>query len=97
MSRRDALVGRYGGDEFLAVLTRSDRHTAEAYVREVHAAAAHVPITRGEAKPQVPAEISIGLALYPRDADVTSDLIKLADTAMYETRRTDVVRGRKAA
>jgi diguanylate cyclase (GGDEF)-like protein/PAS domain S-box-containing protein len=100
MSRRGAIVGRYGGDEFLALLPKTAQHAAEGYCREVHDAVAQASIAPPESGARVLVQISIGLAMYPRDGDLAAELIKLADSAMYETRRStdiDTIRRGKAA
>ncbi len=87
LTHRGALVGRYGGDEFIAVLRQTGRAAAERYRAEVLAALAGAGITDAETGANVPVVASIGLACYPEEADTIEDLIRLSDNAMYAWRR----------
>jgi diguanylate cyclase (GGDEF)-like protein len=82
-----AVVGRYGGDEFLALLRGATRDKAEAYRDTVLSKLARSPIYHPESAVHVPISVSIGLAVYPEEAETIEDLIRLADNAMYASRR----------
>ena len=106
LSRDDALVGRYGGDEFVAILPGADRAAAEGYRSKATDALADATVTDPQTGVSVRAEASIGLAIYPEDGSTLTDLIKVADAAMYAVKRQRPVRrrsprkhapGRKAA
>ena len=92
LSRDDALVGRYGGDEFVAILRGADRAAAERYRSEAMDALAHATITDPQTGATVRAEASIGLAIYPEDGSTLADLIKISDDAMYAVKRQRPVR-----
>jgi diguanylate cyclase (GGDEF)-like protein/PAS domain S-box-containing protein len=92
LSRDDALVGRYGGDEFVAILPSADRNAAERYRDEAMDALAHAMITDPQTGATVRAEASIGLAIYPEDGSTLADLIKVSDSAMYAAKRQRPVR-----
>jgi diguanylate cyclase (GGDEF)-like protein len=92
LSRDDALVGRYGGDEFVAILRGADRAAAERYRSEAMDALAHTTITDPQTGESVRAEASIGLAVYPEDGSTLADLIKFSDSAMYAAKRQRPVR-----
>jgi diguanylate cyclase (GGDEF)-like protein/PAS domain S-box-containing protein len=92
LSRDDALVGRYGGDEFVAILPGADRNAAERYRSEGMDALAHATITDPQTGATVRAEASIGLAIYPEDGSTLIDLIKVSDDAMYAAKRQRPVR-----
>ncbi|MGD0766240.1 MAG: PAS domain S-box protein, partial [Dehalococcoidia bacterium] len=87
LSRGDALVGRYGGDEFVAILPGADRNAAERYRKDATEALAHATITDPQTGASVAAEASIGLAIYPEDGATLIDLIKISDAAMYAAKR----------
>jgi diguanylate cyclase (GGDEF)-like protein/PAS domain S-box-containing protein len=92
LSRNDALVGRYGGDEFLAILPSADKNAAERYCSKAMDALAHAMITDPQTGATVRAEASIGLAIYPEDGSTLIDLIKVSDDAMYAAKRQRPVR-----
>lgn len=82
-----AIVGRYGGDEFMAILPGADRQAAEDYRARVLAALAAVGVTDPLTGSYVPVVASVGLAVYPDEAEAVEDLIRLSDSAMYASRR----------
>jgi diguanylate cyclase (GGDEF)-like protein/PAS domain S-box-containing protein len=87
LSRDGALVGRYGGDEFVALLRGADKAAAERYRDAVHDALASVRLTDPETGATIPVASAIGLAVCPQEADNVADLISLSDSAMYEAKR----------
>ena len=84
-----AIPGRLAGDEFSVLLTPCDN--MEKVIEQVTDIAASLIRTVG--KPfQVQGEeifmtTSIGVALYPRDADNVVDLLRRADAALYQAKR----------
>jgi len=81
-----AIVGRYGGDEFLVILPCADRDRAEEYRNSVLARLADEYVVDADSGARIPVVASIGLAVYPDEADQVEDVIKLADTSMYGLR-----------
>ena len=78
-------VARLGGDEFTVVLENlSDPAQAEQIAREIIAAFA-VPLDLDDHR-DLAISPSIGISLYPDDAQVPTDLLKHADTAMYQAK-----------
>lgn len=79
--RESDTVGRFGGDEFVIVLTGiADAAHAELAVRRILKAMAP-PYRLGTAELHVAA--SIGVALFPADGEDASTLMQHADIAMY--------------
>lgn len=87
LDRNDAVTGRYGGDEFVAVLRGADRSAAEKYRDAVMEALAEQQLTDPDTGARIPLVISLGLSIYPEEALAVDDLIKLSDSAMYAQRR----------
>ena len=87
LDRHGAITGRYGGDEFVAVLRGADRTVAEQYRDAVMEELAEKQLTDPDTGARIPLVISLGLAIYPEEALAVDDLIKLSDSAMYAQRR----------
>jgi diguanylate cyclase (GGDEF)-like protein/PAS domain S-box-containing protein len=87
LSRDGALVGRYGGDEFVALMRGADRAAAERYRDAVRDALTSVRLTDPETGATIPVAAAIGLAVCPQEADNVADLISLSDSAMYAAKR----------
>ena len=79
-------VSRLGGDEFTVILDEVDSgEGAEVVARRILEALAH-PLTVEDTEVFVGA--SIGVAVYPDDAENMEELIRCADTAMYAAKRS---------
>ena len=87
LERDGAIVGRYGGDEFLALLPGVSRETAERYRDQVTTALAATVLTDLETGTRVPLHASVGVAMYPEEANAAEDLIKASDSAMFVVKR----------
>ncbi len=87
LSSDGAIVGRYGGDEFIAILPDGDRFAAEKYVEQARQRLVVAPIIDPETGTVVPVSVSMGAAVWPEEAATIADLIALADAAMYSAKR----------
>jgi len=97
LSRDGSIVGRYGGDEFVALVSGADRPAAERYRDAVLDAMAGASLTDPATGASVPVVASVGLAIYPMEAATIEALIKRADSEMYAAkRRRPVALGGKA-
>ena len=90
--RQMDVVARQGGDEFLILLSDLERHKVEEipFLRAAEVVASNLrrilraPFLVEEIEIYVSA--SIGISLYPSDADDSETLLKHADIAMYSVK-----------
>jgi diguanylate cyclase (GGDEF)-like protein/PAS domain S-box-containing protein len=84
-TRREDTLGRLGGDEFILLLeTLRDSEDAAAVAQELlHLLASPFDVGPSE----VYVQASIGISLYPDDSAEVEDLLRDADTAMYQAKR----------
>lgn len=75
--RSQDFLARYGGDEFVAVLSRTGKREAERIAKRL--GSQEVRCERG-----MVVTFSWGLAVYPRDGEGAEELLKCADRRMYE-------------
>jgi diguanylate cyclase (GGDEF)-like protein/putative nucleotidyltransferase with HDIG domain len=87
LSRDGAVVGRFGGDEFVALLPGADRARAEQYRAAIEADLSRAGLTDPLTGASVPVVVSLGIAVYPDEASAPDELIQLADHAMYAAKR----------
>ncbi len=82
--RAEDLVARLGGDEFTIVLEEiSQAEDAALLAQKIIGAVAEPMELDGR---DVVVSASVGISLYPRDADNAGDLAKAADAAMYRAK-----------
>ena len=85
--RPNDVSARYGGEEFIVLLPETDTPGAQA-MGERLCAAVRATAVRVSADVQPAITVSVGYAVYPRDATEDSELIALADRALYAAKRT---------
>jgi len=78
-------VGRHGGDEFLVLLAEVSRMSDAARIAKKIITDIAVPCQLGGH--QLRLSVSVGIAIYPDDAQQADALIALADAAMYRSKR----------
>jgi diguanylate cyclase (GGDEF)-like protein len=83
--RRDDMLGRFGGDEFVIILSdHPDDPMSVAPVLEKIRHAVNEPVLLEGQEVQV--SCSMGVAMYPRDGDDPNTLMMNADAAMYRAK-----------
>ena len=82
--RSQDFIGRYGGDEFVALLPNVTRETAIDRGEALVAALGGVNETLPD---DLQVGLSVGVATFPFDAQDYSTLVKIADQAMYLAKR----------
>lgn len=83
--RESDTVVRFGGDEFVLLLTGLHNQDEAAYVAQKVLKAIKQPI---ELSSSIIASIgcSVGIAMYPDDGESENDLLKIADSLMYQVK-----------
>ena len=84
--RQSDTAARMGGDEFTVILTRLKRREDAGVVAGKILASLARPLMIGSADCSVGA--SIGIGIFPEDAEDLEGLLRTADNAMYEVKRT---------
>jgi diguanylate cyclase (GGDEF)-like protein len=83
--RASDTLARIGGDEFILVMLESNHiNDASAIAKKILDAFAEPLLIDGR---QVQSSTSIGIAIYPEDAEDLETLIKKSDAAMYYSKR----------
>jgi diguanylate cyclase (GGDEF)-like protein len=83
--RASDIIGRIGGDEFVLLMTDNPSEAEAGQIARKLIARVSEPYTIGNRLLAIGA--SIGIALYPDDADTADQLLVLADSAMYVAKR----------
>ena len=86
--RKDDTISRYGGDEFLCLLTQLHEEKDIQMIAAKISKAIQEPcsVSVGDVIVSSNLEASIGISVYPRDGADASALISAADDAMYRAK-----------
>jgi diguanylate cyclase (GGDEF)-like protein len=84
-TRHEDTVSRYGGDEFLCLLTPLHEQKHIAMIAAKILAAIHAPceVFGRDGPVQLQVGSSIGISVFPKDGASCAELIRRADEAMY--------------
>jgi diguanylate cyclase (GGDEF)-like protein len=83
--RASDILARFGGDEFVILMTRTSIESARLVAERIRTAIANMPFeTDGK---RVTATASIGLACYPECVDDPAKVLDKADQALYESKQ----------
>jgi diguanylate cyclase (GGDEF)-like protein len=78
---------RYGGEEFVLILPETNLVGGIAVAEKLRGAVAAAPFATRPDGAGVRLSVSLGIACYPEHATSTAELLRAADTAMYEAKR----------
>lgn len=84
--RQGDLVARYGGDEFVVLLTDTPENQAYSVALRLVEEAKKLNLIANDGQP-VHATISVGIVLYPDHAEQSRDLFMIADNMMYRAKQ----------
>jgi diguanylate cyclase (GGDEF)-like protein/putative nucleotidyltransferase with HDIG domain len=82
-------AGRYGGDEFLMVLPRTDVRTALERAERLRGSLRLQGFRRPGEERTVPISLSIGVATFPTDSANRHELLTLADANLYAAKESE--------
>ena len=89
-TRSSDLVGRYGGDEFMVLMVlmaSSNNDSVLTYANQLREKIASTGIMVPGNDTPIHLTISGGLAMCPTDGQSTPELLRAADSALYESKR----------
>ena len=81
------LVGRFGGDEFMVLVTSTTGEQAAAFAENLREKVSATDIAIPGTGVPVRITISGGLAIFPTHGQSTPELFQAADAALYEAKR----------
>jgi len=87
-SRENEVVGRYGGEEFLIVMPGTPKDTAIKVAERIRGLVEATPFAHADHQPGGRVTISGGVATWPGDGEDADALLRNADAALYEAKRT---------
>lgn len=85
-TRSSDLVGRYGGDEFMVLITSTTEEQAAAIADKLRELIATTDIAIPGTEVPVRITVSGGLAMFPTHGQSTIELFRAADEALYESK-----------
>ncbi len=81
------LAARFGGEEFVILMTKTNKEGARAAAEKLRLAVAEKIFPGAEtSQPGGKLTLSLGVAEYPEDSDNATNLLNLADQALYRAK-----------
>ena len=84
--RSSDIVARYGGDEFVILLSQTNFAEAQLTAERIRTAVANTSFDAGGKR--ITTTASIGIASFPHDVEDANDVIDKADLALYQSKQT---------
>jgi diguanylate cyclase (GGDEF)-like protein len=85
LKRFNAVIGRYGGEEFSVILGGIDKKKAEILAEELRKEIERMKIVLRRRETHI--TVSIGVATFPDDAKGENELLLMSDRAMYQAKQ----------
>ncbi|MBM4128555.1 MAG: GGDEF domain-containing protein, partial [Nitrospira sp.] len=87
-SRGTDVIARYGGEEFIVLMPGTDKESAYTYSEKIRQVIEHFPFRHREKQPAGFVSVSGGVASFPFDGNSIDAVIRLADEALYDSKRS---------
>jgi diguanylate cyclase (GGDEF)-like protein len=84
-TRGEDFACRFGGDEFMLILTETNTEAAEKRAQQLLDGIKRLTVPHGE-RYLAPPTVSLGLALYPEHGSTAEALMRAADVALYNAK-----------
>ena len=85
--RRSDLAARYGGEEFAVVMANTNADQARVVAEKIRGAAAATTVSVDSRRPRLSITVSVGGASFPESTGDAGDLLRIADEALYHSKR----------
>jgi diguanylate cyclase (GGDEF)-like protein len=86
-TRGSDLVGRFGGDEFMVLITSTTEEQAITFSEKLREIISATDIAIPGSDVPLRITVSGGLAMFPAHGQTTTELFRAADDALYESKR----------
>lgn len=87
-SRKNDIVCRIGGEEFVIILPHTDKIGAAIKAEKLRRVLESTPFPHGEKQPLGKVSSSMGVSEYPSHAHDGEELVRAADEALYQVKST---------
>jgi diguanylate cyclase (GGDEF)-like protein len=87
-SREGDVTARYGGEEFIVLMPDTDKDGAVLYGEKIRKIIENYPFRHREKQPLGYISVSGGIASFPFDGNSIESVIRCADEALYESKRS---------
>jgi diguanylate cyclase (GGDEF)-like protein len=84
-ARAEDILCRYGGEEFVLVMTNTEQTKLRQRAEALHAGVPQLRIEHDQ-RPVGPITLSIGLAVFPENGDDVRTVLQAADAALYRAK-----------
>ena len=85
--RKDDVVARFGGEEFIILFSRTGEDVAYQKAEELRKKLSNITVNCKDNIISRPVTVSMGVSTFPKFAENEFELIDSADQALYEAKR----------